>query len=121
DLQDEIAGQVAGALHAAEDHQLAHVGNEHRVDAERGGVAHILDAVSELIDTAQRRAEYSPRRARRLDADVPVGAWTDEQTDFDPVFAPEREHPADLLVGLQHDAAALADSMNRHRVLARGG
>jgi len=90
-----------------------------RAQAERGAVAHIVDAVGELIDAAQRRAEHLAGRARRLDADVPVGARPDEQADIDPMPSSERHHLPDLVIGLEHDAAALAHPVDGD--LASGG
>ncbi len=82
---------------------------------------HVLDPVRELVGAAQRRSDDFARRARRLHADVPIRARADEQAHLDAVLASERDHPADFPVGLEHDAAALADPMDRDTVLARRG
>ena len=60
-----------------------------------------------------------PARAGRLDADIPVRPRPDEQAHFDAVPPAERDHLADLVVGLEHDAAALADAVNHHAVTGR--
>ena len=83
-------------------------------------MADILNPVGQLIDAAQRRTEYLARGARGLHADVPVGARSDEEAHLDPVRTPERDHPLDLIVGLEHDTAALGDAVNRDGMLAGG-
>src|SRR5204863_956222 len=60
-----------------------------------------------------------PRGARRLHADIPVRARADEQAHLDAVLTAERQHPPDFVVGLQHDAASLADAIDRDAVFAR--
>ena len=59
-----------------------------------------------------------------------LAAWTpisqfaarpDEEAHLDPALAAERDHGADLVVGLQHDAAALTDAVDRYAVRVRLG
>ena len=60
DLQHEVGGQVARRFHPSKDHQLAHVGDQHGAESELDRVPHVLDAVDELVDAAERGAEDSP-------------------------------------------------------------
>ncbi len=94
---------------------MADVADEDRPDAELEAVQDVLDAERELIGAAQRRAEHAARAAGRLHADVPARARADEEAHLDVVRPPERDHLPDLGVGLQHDAAALADRGGRRR------
>jgi len=84
-------------------------------------VQHVVDPVSELIGPAKGRSDDASVGAGGLDADVPVRARPDEEAHLDPALAAERDHGADLVVGLQHDAAALTDPVDRYCVRVRLG
>src|SRR5207249_5923644 len=106
-------GEVAGGLHLGQDHELAHVADQHRANAQAAGVPHVLYAVDELVGSAQRGPQHAAGATRRLHAGVPVRARPDEETDFHAPPAAERDHALDLLVGLEHDPAALTDAVDR--------
>src|SRR5262249_13293017 len=82
---------------------------------------HVLDPEPELVYAAQRRTDDAAGCGRCLNADVPVRARPDEQAHLDAVLASDRDHPTYLIVGLQHDAAALAHTMNGDTLLAGRG
>ena len=119
-LQHEITRQVAGLLHPAEHHQLPDVGDQRGTNAQLRGMPDVLDSEGQLIGATQRGTEHLARHGRGLHADVPVGARSDEEAHFYPLRLSQGDHPLNLLVGLEHDAAALADAMNRYGVLAGG-
>jgi hypothetical protein len=91
---------------------MADVADEDRLHAQRQAVQHVLDSERELIGAAERRSEHSACAAGRLHADIPARARPHEQAYLDAMPAPQRHHFSNLIVGLQHDAAALTDSVD---------
>src|SRR6266511_4252353 len=73
----------------------------------------ILHDVDQLLRAAQRRTEYPATGRHRLYPGVPTRPGTGEQAQLDIVCGGERDHVADLRIGLQHHAAALADPVYR--------
>ena len=66
-----------------------------------------------LIGAAERRAQHAAARRGRLHACIPIRARPHEQAHFDAVLAAKRQHVANLVIGLQHDPAALTHAMDR--------
>jgi hypothetical protein len=113
-FRNQLRGQLAGRAHASQNSENADVGDQNARDAQAHGALDVFHGINELIGAA--RAQSQSLAALRIDlrTDVERAARADEKIDFDLVPAAELDHLENLVVGQQHDAAALADAVNRH-------
>src|SRR5208282_6455511 len=103
-------------LHGVQHPDEAEVSGENAANAEVAGAPDVLDGVYQLIGAAVLEADDFACRGSRLRTGLKGGARSDEEANFNAFLVPDLGHLANLAARQQHDAASLADAMNRHLV-----
>ena len=106
--------QLAGTLHFAQHFEQAFIRHQHAFDAVLAGASHVLHRLHQLIGAPHLGGDDAARRGVGHRAGVPTGTRPDEETDLDTSLRGDLPHLIQLIVGQQHDAAALTDPVYWH-------
>src|SRR5208283_5347183 len=89
-------------------------------NAEVARLADVLEGVNQLVRPTVLQTDHLACRGYRLGAGLERRSGADKQADFNPLAGAYARHLANFIFGQQHDAASLADAMDRHLEFLRG-
>ena len=118
-LMMSLPRKIAGSSHLRQQLQNADVGNQDASHAEVDCPRDVQQRIAQLVRAAKAQSESFAGSGECLRACVECGSGADEQIDLNALLPPDDAHLRNFLIGHQHDAAALANAMDRNTAFLR--